>query len=128
MNIPVQPLGITDTWSHSAMGNAIFTEPRQGFLDPKLAQVFLNNKTIKPHISNSPPVGAIAGASVAGFILALLIIAFFLLRRRQRMMALSQPLSEPPPNLVELQGLQEDSLHELPSALIELDYSTPKSQ
>ena len=127
MNIPVQPLGITDTWSHSATGNAAFTEPRQGFLDPKLAQVFLNNKT-NDHSPNSPPVGAIAGGSVAGFILALLIIAFFLLRRRQRMVALSQPLSEPPPNLVELQGLQEDSLHELPSAPIELDYSTPKSQ
>ena len=109
--------------THSAMGNAMFTKPQQGFQDLKLAQVFVNNETTPvtklPPNDRGPPVGAIAGGSVAGFILALLIIAFFLLRRRKRMVALSQSFSEP-------QGLQVDSLHELPSALIELDDSTPE--
>ena len=109
------------------MGDAIFTKPRQGFLDPKLAQVFLN-KPAYNHRQNSPLVGAIAGGSVAGFILALLIITFFLLRRRQRMVELPQPSSELPLNTFEPQELQGNRLYELALAPIELGYSIPRSR
>ena len=109
---------------YSATGSATTTEPRQGFQDPKLAQVFSN----KMHSQSTLPVGAIAGGIVGGFVLVFLIAMFFLLRKRQRMVA--------PPQLpevsasVESQELQEHglselhdprSVFELPSPPIELD-------
>ena len=112
-SLPVQPSKITDTWSVkcSATGNATISQPVKGFDDPRLTEVFASKPTTSatvptttvtfppvPSGDHSPsrplPVGAIAGGTVGGLVLALAIAAFLLLRRRRRrrrMSAVPQP-------------------------------------
>ena len=122
------------------MGNATVTEPRQGFEDPKLTQVFaaqnFSNKTIPvpvlPKNDHSQPVGAIAGGIGGGFVLVLL-VATFLLRRRQRIAAAASelPATSTGPHEIQGSGLHElrpqDSL-ELPSTPIDPNGSIPENR
>lgn len=118
----------------SATGNANITGPQNGFQDPKLTQLFVDQGSLIPENTTTPitplpgndpslsrlPVGAIVGVVIGG--LVLLTVGFFLLRRRQRMASRPQPC-EIASTLVEPQEMEEGVIYELhqgPSQVPEL--------
>ena len=109
----------------SATGNATFTEPRQGFQDPKLAQIFapqvFSNKTTPPittpttlptnnHLQSRVLVGAIVGGIIGGLVL---IAAIFLLWRRLRIVAPPHTSDVPASTDISPQEVQDSGLYEL---------------
>ena len=111
----------------SATGHATTTKPIQGFQDPKLADIFaslVTPSTTKPdgttpatpsdYSPSEPPVGPIAGGTVGGFVLVLLITGFLILRRRRQRTAPPQPIPELVPTPFKPEELQACEIHELP--------------
>ena len=125
MNMRTEPLGRVLRHSHiySATGNANMTKPRQGFQDPKLAQVFATHSdvsgnrtksvTILPssdHSQNKLPLGAIVGGIVGGFVLVLVTALCFLRRRHRKVAAPQQSREMSASSPVKLQELRAPSL------------------
>ena len=94
----------------SATGNAAITEPRYGFLDPRLAQAFISKQTpdntttnvatwpTNNHSQSRTLRGALAAGItigiVGGLVLVLVICGVYLLWRRHRKATPPQPPSK----------------------------------